>query len=89
MSTCILTVTQDNVSTVVADCGEAVLTVDSTTILVTAGETGFQGATGSPGGAPDWGDIGGTLTNQTDLQAVLDTKATIEEATALAIALGG
>lgn len=27
------------------------------------------------GGAPDWGDIGGTLSDQTDLQAALDGKA--------------
>lgn len=41
------------------------------------GETGPQGPQGDPGagGASDWGDLGGTLSNQTDLQTALDAKA--------------
>lgn len=35
-------------------------------------ETGY---TGGGGGSSDWGDIGGTLSDQTDLQAALDLKA--------------
>lgn len=31
--------------------------------------------TGGGGGSTDWGDIGGTLSNQTDLQTALDAKA--------------
>lgn len=30
------------------------------------------------GGSPDWGDIGGTLADQTDLQTALDAKANLE-----------
>ena len=41
------------------------------------GETGPQGPKGDKGdsGASEWGDIGGTLSNQTDLQNALDSKA--------------
>ena len=40
-------------------------------ILMLKGEKGDPGA----GGVSDWGDIGGTLSNQTDLQNALDAKA--------------
>ncbi len=36
---------------------------------------------GVEGGASDWGDIGGTLSNQTDLQAALDLKAALASPT--------
>ena len=41
------------------------------------GPTGPQGPKGDKGdsGASEWGDIGGTLSNQTDLQNALDSKA--------------
>lgn len=39
------------------------------------------------GGAVDWGDIGGTLSDQTDLQAALDAKATPGDITAAITAL--
>ena len=42
--------------------------------IKSVGPQGPIGLTGSPGGAPAWGDISGTLTNQTDLQAALDDK---------------
>ncbi len=32
---------------------------------------------GGPGGDPEWGDIGGTLSNQTDLQTALDGKSDV------------
>jgi hypothetical protein len=35
----------------------------------------FNPAAGGGGGVSDWGDIGGTLSDQTDLQAALDLKA--------------
>lgn len=35
---------------------------------------GIQGPATPAGGAPDWGDIGGTLSDQTDLQSALDSK---------------
>lgn len=38
-------------------------------------------ATGGGGGSTDWGDIGGTLSDQTDLQAALDGK--VDENTAI------
>jgi len=40
------------------------------------------------GGNTEWGEITGTLSNQTDLQTVLDTKATKNFAIAMALALG-
>lgn len=40
------------------------------------------------GGNAEWGEITGTLSNQTDLQTVLDTKATKNFAIAMALALG-
>lgn len=43
-------------------------------VRVTAGENGFELAAAA-GGAGDWGDIGGTLADQTDLQSALDLKA--------------
>lgn len=45
-------------------------------LKVNAGETGYE--FGTPGGGPgavNWGDVGGTLSNQTDLQTALDGKA--------------
>lgn len=44
------------------------------------GDKGDKGDTGPKGdkgdsGASEWGDIGGTLSNQTDLQNALDSKA--------------
>jgi hypothetical protein len=56
-------------------------------INLTTGEFGEYDITGNTftaqggGGSPDWGDIGGTLSDQTDLQTALDGKV----ATAVAI----
>lgn len=45
-------------------------------------EHGFGAGGGGGGGASDWGDLGGTLSDQTDLQAALDAKqATLVSAT--------
>ena len=41
---------------------------------VSVGAAVWEELTGSGGGASDWGDIGGTLSDQTDLQAALDAK---------------
>lgn len=38
----------------------------------------FNPAAGGGGGVSDWGDIGGTLSDQTDLQTALDNKLSIE-----------
>lgn len=40
-------------------------------------------AADATGGSPDWGDIGGTLSDQTDLQAELDAKADLTYVDAL------
>jgi hypothetical protein len=40
------------------------------------------------GGSTSWGSIGGTLSDQTDLQNILDTKTTKNFAIAMALALG-
>lgn len=47
----------------------------------------------APGGSTDWGDIGGTLSDQTDLQAALDAKASrrytiVTEASAFTATVG-
>lgn len=45
-------------------------------LKVNAGETGYE--FGTPGGGPgavNWGDVGGTLSDQTDLQTALNGKA--------------
>lgn len=45
---------------------------------VTATDAGGKTVVTIPGGgSPDWGDIGGTLSNQTDLQSALDDKQNI------------
>lgn len=51
---------------------------DSDSVLVVdgSGRTYYRDAsTLGGGGSPDWGDIGGTLSDQTDLQSALDGKA--------------
>jgi hypothetical protein len=42
---------------------------------VEGGGAGSGGSGGGGGSVDDWGDIGGTLSNQTDLQAALDAKS--------------
>lgn len=49
--------------------GATSLTIDS---VITAAPTARAG--GGGGGSPDWGDIGGTLPDQTDLQTSLDAR---------------
>lgn len=43
-------------------------------VKVNVGETGLEFDSATPG-APEWGDITGTLSDQTDLQSALDAKA--------------
>lgn len=43
-------------------------------ILETVRALADGGGGGAPGGSTDWGEIGGTLSDQTDLQAALDAK---------------
>jgi hypothetical protein len=88
MSTTVI-VTEQSVETTVVDEVLTVAITEEQTVVVSPSTTGPQGGKGSPGGAPDWGDIGGTIPNQADLQAELDLKASLEQATALVIALGG
>ena len=63
------------------------VTVDETANKVTINEdtgsiivrgVGVQGPEGAAGGAPDWGDIGGTLSDQTDLQTALNAKQDLD-----------
>lgn len=56
-------------STVKLDTGE---TVRAENVVVAAGETGG-------GGGGTWGSITGTLSDQTDLQTALDSKATTQQ----------
>lgn len=51
----------------VTKTGASTLTIDTT--ITTAPTPRYAG-----GGSPDWGDIGGTLSAQTDLQSALDAK---------------
>jgi hypothetical protein len=46
------------------------------------------GGGGGPGGSTDWGDIGGTLADQTDLQTALDGKAASSHTHTLSDVLG-
>lgn len=48
---------------------------NTTQAATTAFVTAAVAAGGGGGGASDWGDLGGTLSDQTDLQAALDAKA--------------
>lgn len=53
--------------------------------MLQQGARGADGATGptGPAGASDWGDIAGTLADQTDLQAALDAKVGATDAATL------
>jgi hypothetical protein len=76
MSQCVITVTRESQATVTADCGAATVNIAQEIIKVYAGETGLQGKQGDPGiGGATWGGIGGTISNQADLQLELDGKA--------------
>lgn len=44
-------------------------------LIVNDSETGLEFGEAGGGSVSDWGDIGGTLSDQTDLQAALDAKA--------------
>jgi len=45
------------------------------------------GGGGGPGGSTDWGEIGGTLSDQTDLQTALDAKLTATAVSAFGLTL--
>ncbi len=67
----------DGVESVVAGTGISVDNTDPSNPIISATGSGTA-----------WGSITGTLSNQTDLQTVLDTKATKAFAVAMAISLG-
>jgi hypothetical protein len=54
--------------------------------LDTSGEFPILKVAGSAAGAVNWGDLGGNLTDQTDLQAALDDKEDVGASTAAAAA---
>ncbi len=61
----------------------------TTNKFVTATDiTNLGNLSGTNSGDQVWGDIGGTLSNQTDLQTALDTKTTKTFAIAMALAFG-
>jgi hypothetical protein len=66
---------------------------DNNVIEIPAGgntiEVANQGVQGVPGNGAVWGDIGGTLSDQTDLQAALDAKLTTEDSNIVSLASSG
>lgn len=70
------------------DSASAVAWLKIGTNLAISGDT-LNASGGGAGGAGDWGSIGGTLSDQTDLQAVLDAKQDLNSLLTALAALGG
>ena len=63
-------------SVTIDNSGSSIEIKNNGALLVTmSGTQGPAGPPGDPADNTDWGDIGGTLSDQTDLQAALDLKA--------------